>query len=139
MQTELAQTEQMLWKVPFPSAALFPHLMGKVLKCNILSRYWLPLCLCHLLAAVGSETEMQFACRLQTAPVLYLHAGRGQKRAQNNVKNDCTNILGTAEAGEMNPEERGRVWKQGFLWGSCPVCHGRTLKRINHISVWKQL
>lgn len=32
MQTELVQTEQMLWKVPLPNGVLFPHLMGKMFK-----------------------------------------------------------------------------------------------------------
>lgn len=62
-----------------------------------------------LFAAIGSETEVQFACRLEIATVLYLRCSRGKKLAQHDVKNDCINILHTAEVGETNLEERGQV------------------------------
>ena len=35
-----------------------------------------------LFAAIGSETEIQFACRLEIASALYLHCSRGKKLAR---------------------------------------------------------
>lgn len=96
----------MFCKVPFPNAVLFLHLMGKMFQDTISfpAIGWLCVSV-GLFAAIGSETEIQFACRLEIATVLYLHCSRGQKLAHD-VKNDCTNILHTAEVGNTNLEER---------------------------------
>lgn len=58
MQTELVKTEQMLWKVPFPNAVLFPHLMGKMFQDAISFSVIGWLCASvSLFAAIGSENR----------------------------------------------------------------------------------